>query len=166
MVVSACATNIPKPIDEKIDFVPNTNIARQNLNTYIGHRIRWGGIIANVRNEKDSTIVEIVTHPLDRQGRPAISDQTYGRFLARIKGFLDPMVYTKGRELTVVGTIIGESSALIGLYEYSYVEVDVETFKLWPPIEKVNEYYYDPYWYGPWYRGFPRHPYYYNPWWY
>lgn len=163
--LTACATKIAKPIDEKLDFIPNANTVSQNIDKYVGHRIRWGGVIANVANEKKTTVIEIVTRPLDRQGRPGISDITHGRFFARIEGFLDPMVYTKGREFTVVGTVSGQRSALIGLYEYQYTEVNVDAYKLWP-LKEEQDYFYDPYWYGPWYRGYPRPPYYYYPWWY
>lgn len=166
LFLTACATKIAKPIDEKLDSIPNANTVSQNIDAYIGQRIRWGGIVADVVNEKATTVIEIVTRPLDRQGRPGKSDVTYGRFFARIEGFLDPMVYTKGREVTVVGTISGQRSALIGLYEYQYTEVNVDTYKLWPLIEQNQDYLYDPYWYGPWYRGYPRPPYYYYPWWY
>jgi len=156
-LLTSCAT-IPKPIDEKIESIPELNVVRQNADDYIGHRVRWGGVIANIINEKDATVLEIVDHPLSQQARPMETDLTQGRFLARINGFLDPVIYAKGREITVVGTINKKTKQFIYQFEYIYPEIIVDSFILWPQVEKQVEYYYEPYWYDPWYpRYYPRY---------
>lgn len=160
--LTGCASKIQQPIDEKIDEIPSLNLVRQNIDNYIDRRVRWGGVIASVINEKATTVMEIVDHPLSRQGRPLETDQTEGRFLARFDGFLDPVVYAKGREITIVGTINKSTQGLINQFEYIYPEVIVATFKLWP-IKKEVEYIYEPYWYGPWYPRYRWSPYY-DPW--
>ncbi|MDX1811182.1 MAG: Slp family lipoprotein [Gammaproteobacteria bacterium] len=158
LVMSGCATHLAKPIDEEIQNIPNLLEVKNNSKDYVGTRIRWGGVIAGVHNEASDTLVEIVSRPLDGQGRPTDSDTTYGRFIAKISGFLDPVVYAAGREITVVGSILGLETRPIDKYQYQYISVNVDTFLLWPPLEE-NIYYYDPYWYGPWYPYY--RPYYY-----
>lgn len=163
ILLTGCATTIPKPIDEEIDNIPALNLVRQDVKLYIGHRVRWGGVIANVINEKNTTIIEIVDHTLNKEGRPIETDQTLGRFLAKFQGFLDPVVYAIGREITVVGTINKETKQLIHQYEYTYPQVIVDSFVLWQQIEPRPDYYYYPYWYDPWYPPYGYYPYYY-PW--
>ena len=152
-LLSSCAITIPKSIDEKIIDIPALHVVRQNVDAYIERRVRWGGVIANVVNKKNTTVLEIVDHPLSKEGRPIETDQTQGRFLARFKGFLDPVVYATGREITVVGTVSRETKQLIDQFEYTYPEIIVDSFNLWRPAEKDNDYNYDPYWpyFGPWY---------------
>jgi len=161
---TSCTTRVSKPIDEKIDEIPSLDAVRLNIDTYIDRRVRWGGVIANVINEKDTTVMEIVDFPLNKKGRPQETDLTQGRFLARFKGFLDPVVNAKGREITIVGTINKSSKGFINQFEYTYPEILVDSFRLWQ-IEKQIEYIYEPYWYGPWYPRYRWSPYY-DPWWY
>jgi len=158
-VLTSCATKVPQSIDEDIKDIPRLKVVAHNIPAYIGQRVRWGGIIANVVNEKEATVLEIVEHSLNKQGRPLETDQTQGRFLARFSGFLDPMVYAKGREITVVGKISKETKQLIYQFEYTYPEIVVDSFRLWQ-LEKRIEYIYEPYWYGPWYPRYRWSPYY------
>jgi len=160
--ISACSAKLEKPIDVVLENNPKTHIVRQNIENFVGQRVRWGGMIASVINEKDRTQIEIVSRVLDGTGRPESSDQSTGRFIAKINGFLDPMVFSKGREITVVGTVNGKVIKNIDKFEYLYPEVIVEVFKLWPPTEKQVPYY-DPFWYDPWYMrhyGPPFYPWY------
>ena len=162
--LTSCATKFPQSINEDIKDIPSLKLVIQNIPEYIGQRVRWGGVIANVTNEKDTTVMEIVDFPLNKKGRPQESDLTQGRFLARFKGFLDPVVYAKGREITIIGPINKSSKGFINRFEYTYPEILVDSFRLWQ-IEKQIEYIYEPNWYGPWYPRYRWSPYY-DPWWY
>ena len=163
VLTTACSTKLEKPIDVALESNPKTLIVRQDIDGYIGQRVRWGGIIASVKNEKKQTQVEIVSRVLNASGRPEDNDQSTGRFIALINGFLDPMVFSKGREITVVGLVNGKTTRNIDKYEYLYPEIAVEVYKLWAPSEKQVPYY-DPFWYDPWYMrryGPPFYPWYY-----
>lgn len=163
LTVSGCATQLAKPINQKIDNNPSLMQVKNNVESYQNTMVRWGGAIAGTFNEEQNTLIEIVSRPLDAQGRPRESDDTQGRFIARVNGFLDPVVFSSGRELTVVGKITGHEKRMIDSYEYDYVTVAVDTFKLWPVIDKRQYNHYDPFWYGPWYPYY-RWPYHYPRW--
>lgn len=127
--------------------------------------MRWGGTIAEVTNHAQDTWIEIVSRPLDGDGRPERTDQTDGRFIAKVKGFLDPAVYERGRELTVVGTFAARIDRPIGEHTYSFPIVAATQIYLWPKPRPVAPY--DPWadpWYSPWYPygypwGWPYYPY-------
>lgn len=172
LLVTACATRAPEAIREAPpDDIPLTE-ARRDLTSHVGKRVRWGGRIAAVENRAQETWIDIVARSLDGNGRPRTGDESQGRFLARVDGFLDPAVYTKGRLITVAGTIERALTRPIGEYPYNYIVVKAETTKLWePPVERpvyyrdpFNDPFYDPFWpsrFHPWYG--PYYPYY--PYW-
>lgn len=168
-LLGGCATTgLPDAI--KTAPTPDVGVApvRQNPQAYIGQRVRWGGTIARVENREASTDLEVVARELGSSGRPRQSDRSAGRFIARVAGFLDPAVYSEGRQVTIAGTIVEETSARIGEHKYRYPVVNAETVYLWEPLRDVPDRYgyyydpfYDPFWY-PW-RPWPYYYPYYHP---
>lgn len=119
--------------------------------TYAGREVQWGGSIEKLENHAQETWLEIVERPLSDNGRPRESDQSDGRFIAKVAGFLDPVVYTRGRSVTVTGSVEGDISRSIGGYNYRYVTVKATSARLWAPRAPapVRHYYYDPFWSDP-----------------
>lgn len=166
-LLAACATTVP----DAIRTAPSPDVpvaqARENPGAYLHQRVRWGGTIARVDNREATTELEIVARELGRDGRPRQGDQSAGRFIARAPGFLDPAVYSDGRQVTVVGNVLGETTARIGEHKYRYPVVKAETVHLWEPLREPPDRYgyhdpfYDPFWH-PW-RPWPYYYPYYHP---
>lgn len=113
--------------------------------------VRWGGEILKVTPNADDTCFEVLSRALYPDARPKRRGHSEGRFIACRKGFYDPELYHKGRELTVVGQIEGTENHKVGDYNYTYPRVDAEQVYLWPERSRRDGYYsryYDPYW-GP-----------------
>jgi len=128
----------------------------------------WGGVIVETVARADDTLVIVRQTDLDFQKRPINPDTSAGRFIIRYQGFLDPAIYTKNREVTVVGKIAGIEEHPVGDYRYPHPLIDTKDLRLW---EKRIEY---PYYYDPWYpwgpypwRPYPwyRHPWHHHPYW-
>jgi outer membrane lipoprotein len=158
--LAGCASTLPQAIREAPPGAPLLDEVRADPPRFQGSPVRWGGVIASVSNRAEDTLIEVVSRPLERSGRPRETDASQGRFLARVAGFLDPAVYQAGRELTVSGRVTGLEARLVGGHEYPYVRVEVELYHLWPIREPAREPYYPPWWYDPWY---PYHPFF-GPW--
>ncbi|MEJ2324804.1 MAG: Slp family lipoprotein [Nitrospirota bacterium] len=96
---------------------------------------------------------EVVQNPLDRYGAVTNEDVSGGRFLVRSGRFLDPLIYEKGREVTVAGVLKGSTKRRMDGASYTYPVLEPREIYLW----REEEYYYGPgyYPYGPWY----------DPWW-
>jgi outer membrane lipoprotein len=98
----------------------------------------------------------VLSRELYSDARPSRRDGSDGRFIACGKGFYDPAVYGKGRELTVVGHVTGTEQHQVGDYNYTYARVDAENVYLWPHRDRYTSAYYDPWPYygdpfwGPW----------------
>ncbi|HKJ75946.1 MAG TPA: Slp family lipoprotein [Gammaproteobacteria bacterium] len=163
-LLAGCASHIPQSIREAPPGNPTPAEVRAAPERFTGSTVRWGGVVAEVHNRQDDTEVVVVARELSSDGRPYSTNRSDGRFLARIDGFLDPMVYDQGREFTVTGTVAGAERRTIGDYEYRYPVVEAEAYYLWEPWRLHRRYDYSPYdYYDPWYPGlypWPHRPYY------
>ena len=162
VLLTACASTIPMAIREPVKNAPNVQSARSAKDELAGQRVRWGGVIAGIKNNTRDTLIEVVDRPLDKNGRPLDSDTSGGRFLARIPGFLDPAIYANERELTVAGALAATITRPVGDYLYRYPVVEVDTYYLWAkplPPPPQYPYYYDRFWYDPWYPPIRYRPY-------
>jgi outer membrane lipoprotein len=154
--LGACAT-MPQPLQGSYANV--TTMAAQQGGAG-GTQVRWGGEIIKTEPGPQETCFYVLSRPLDNQARPKLgtSGQSQGRFVACHPGFYDPEVFTRGRELTVTGTLHGTVSQKVGEYEYAYPRVEANVVYLWPkrPVYVNTPYppgFYDPFWgpgWGPW----------------
>lgn len=157
ILLSACASTIPKEIREAP--LENTPVAavRTNIEEFTGAHVRWGGTIASVTIHTSETWVEVVARDLDNEGKPIHNDHSTGRFIAIIEGFLEPTVYKKGRNITIAGTVEKGIIRKIGEFDYNFPLVRVKSSKLWN-VYRQYQYYrpnYRPNWYfDPWYSGY------------
>jgi len=111
-----------------------------------GVPVRWGGTIASITNKPDVTIIEIVSRPLLRSGRPRHNDSTDGRFLAEVSGFVDPEIVKQGRDISVIGTVNRMQNGKVGEADYEYPVISVFKYQFWKEItEPSRPYGYPPY---------------------
>jgi outer membrane lipoprotein len=157
LVLFGCAAQAPVPYS-KIP-VARVSVAevRADVSRFIGTEVRWGGVITRVENKAEETWVEVVSRQLWASGQPREAGGSGGRFIASFQGFFDPVVYKKGLQLTVLGSIKGQTKRLIGEHEYSFPLLSVTASYLWPVRTQPAYYdypppfwYYDPWPYYPW----------------
>lgn len=166
-LLGGCAT-IPKPLEGTYTDVSTTSAQQGGAG---GTHVRWGGEIIKTEPGQQQTCFYILARPLDSQARPRVgtSGETDGRFVACRAGFYDPEVFTRGRELTVTGTLHGTLSQKVGEYDYAYPRVEADVIYLWPKHVEARypAGYYDPFWgpgWGPGYYGPWGYPYWGGPW--
>ncbi len=159
VMAAGCAAQLPDSLRASAAQEVDVSTLQRDPDEHAGRSLRLGGVIDSVRNEAQHTWVEIVARPLSGGGRPKLSENSSGRFLARFDGFLDPAVYEPGREITVVGTLDGPQSGRIGDYEYVYPVVSASAHVLWRPLPPPDPYpwphFYDPHFHDPWDCHFP-----------
>lgn len=164
LFLTACAGNIPDDIRYAPESSPSLTQAKQNIERFTGRGIRWGGMIAGVENLAEQTQIEIVARELDSRGRPLVSDNSPGRFIAILPGFLDPAIYSTKRQITIHGKLKSSKYKQIGDLSYNYPVVEADSHVLWAPRQSNPRHpIYGPY--GPFGRyGYYRH--FYDPWYY
>ncbi|SEO86914.1 Slp family lipoprotein [Nitrosovibrio sp. Nv6] len=139
--LSACA-GLPAAVKD----VPVADItysqASQNPDSYKDTSVRWGGVIIEVENEENFTLVQVLSYPLNYSGRPQVNKPSEGRFVIKSSQFLDPAVYAKDREITVAGTLEGDIQRMIGKKAVQLPLLSSKAIYLWPVYQAY------PYGYG------------------
>jgi outer membrane lipoprotein len=149
LFVSGCAPVISKELRTKVARQITLRELLQDPDLHKGKLVLWGGVIIGAKNVKQGTLIEVLQKPTDRRGRPRDVDQSDGRFMALYEGYLDPAIYSQGREVTVAGEVKGKRVLPLGEIEYAYPLISIKELYLWPP--KVKERFYPyPYWHYPW----------------
>jgi outer membrane lipoprotein len=106
---------------------------------FVQHKeVRLGGIIASITNEKHRTRIEMASLPLTSDGRPKLDEKPQGRFVAYVDGFLEPLEYTQGRLLTVVGTLDGNEKGKVGEFDYTFPVVTVSGSQIWQIKQEIR----------------------------
>lgn len=158
LALSGCAT-VPAPIGGSFGERTPADAGPD------GERVRWGGPIVATEPGAAATCLEILAKPLGPNARPNETDRAYGRFLACSPGFIDPAIFAPGREVTVVGRVVGRAPRTLGGFAYEVPKLDADGIHLWPKRVPFDPRCVDPWhrspWYGPGWWG-PRHP---HLWW-
>lgn len=138
LLLSAC-TSLPPELGNPDDkSVVTQYSAWLELDPASTAPVRMGGVVANISNQKERTRVELVNLPIDSAGRPNIQRDPQGRFVAYVKGFLDPVTFGEGRLLTVYGTSAGSEEGKVGDFEHRYPVINAEGYHLWRVEERVQ----------------------------
>lgn len=137
--LSACSS-LPEELNATTEQVLTDYKTFAELQGLANSDVRLGGIIAKVDNLKDKTRVEIVNLPISETGKPDISAEPAGRFAVYFDGYLEPVAFSKGRLVTVVGKSAGEEEGKIGEREYIFPLMKGQGYRLWTIEERVRTY--------------------------
>lgn len=97
----------------------------------LGRTALWGGTILNIQNLKDSTHLEILAYPLDSSQRPDLENKPIGRFIVHHQEFLDPVSFSQGQSISVLGKVGESQDATIGESSYLYPVINAQQVHLW-----------------------------------
>lgn len=145
LLLGACAT-VPQPLTGQFANVSPKTAATATTNQHV----RWGGAIVETVPGPTQTCIYALSRPLDSSARPYASGPSSGRFVACHKGFYDPEIFTKDRQITVTGVLEGTLTRKVGNYDYPYPRVAADVIYLWPmrAVDRgdLRYPYYDPFW--------------------
>lgn len=121
---------------------------KQNPEMYKGKLIVLGGIIINTNVTAEGSLIESLYAPVNSRGYLRGVGTTHIRFLAlfpKESGFLDPMIFKRGREITLAGEFIGIREGKIDDMEYGYPFFLIKELYLWEESKIYYVPYYEPY---------------------
>ena len=147
----------------------------ENPGPYRGKLFILGGLIADTRATEKGSLIEAAYIPVNSRGYLQGTDRATGRFLAyypKEKGLLDPLIYKRGKEVTIAGEFIGTQKGKLDEMDYTYPLLEIKDIYLWGersmtyywPYPYSYPFWYSPYpfhWYGPWWGPYPLSPYWY-----
>lgn len=163
----ACAPVIRKDLmDVGIRDVPLSEV-RENPGLYRGKLFILGGIIASTRITPEGSLLEALHIPVDSRGY--LTGGADGRYLAMFpkgSGMLDPLIYSKGKRITVAAEFVEIREGKLDETQYAYPFFEIREIYLWEDRPQPYYYpYYPYYWWDypyPWWGG----PYWrYSPYW-
>lgn len=142
----AGCSSVPEQLQGTFTMIPPDQTSARD----IGREVRWGGVILDTLPDPEKTCFEVLSRELDRSMRPRNEDLTQGRFIACRSGFLDPEVFAKGREITLIGSVAALDRRKVGEFDYQYPVLAAGFITMWPerPDVIINNFY-DP-WHSPW----------------
>lgn len=134
LVLAACA---PAPIYKTAGNAPLATPAQvaQTPERYSGNEVVWGGRIVHVSNFQDYSEIEVLGYPLDSSQRPRANDSGGGRFIAVLRGYVEPLDYPAGALMTVDGKLNGTRAGKVGEADYLFPLVDVARSHVWTAEE-------------------------------
>lgn len=154
-VASGCAYPISKDLRHQANKDLTFSQVIQNPEAYTGKIVIWGGLIIETSNPPDGGEILILQTPLD-SGEYPNTKSTYGQFIAKTSTFVDPVIYKKGRKVTLAGKIIGKRVKTLEVMKYTSPVVGIKELFLWSK-ERV-------WWEPPSYYGWKWDLYEPNPW--
>ncbi|MGE5894146.1 MAG: Slp family lipoprotein, partial [bacterium] len=154
-------------LDEAVRDVSLSQL-EQEQDLYKGKLFVIGGIIVKTKATNEGSLIEAIYVPVNNRGYLKDVESPSKRFLAlfpKAAGFLDPAVYSKGRQVTIASEFVEMRPGKIDEMDYPFPFFTIKQIYLWPE----ERYYYGappyPYWYDPWYPYTPYYPYgWYDPW--
>ena len=73
LFLGAC-TNMPKAIQHMNVVDITYSEASQNIERHKNVPVRWGGIVIDVENEEDFSLIQVLSYPLNFSGRPQLDE--------------------------------------------------------------------------------------------
>jgi outer membrane lipoprotein len=173
LILFACAPVLDRQLLEESERNPSFDKLRANPEVYKGKSFTLGGVIVDAKLVQDGSQLELLALSVDSKGYPeeGARGRAKGRYYAFYpsqNGLLDPMVYKKGRLVTLVGKMLGTRPGKIDEMEYIFPVFEIRQIHLWDnedypyyPYRYPYSYYYpyaDPLWYYPYWRPGPWPP--------
>jgi len=133
LLVGGCATHFD--IDAADDRITPQQVAN-DIKLAQNKTIAWGGTIVASKNLANQTQLEVLSYPLDKNGRPDREAKPGGRFIALHPGYLELANYAIGRVVTMTGTVTETRAGAVGEAPYVFPVLAVKTMFLWPTAEE------------------------------
>jgi outer membrane lipoprotein len=128
-----CAPVFPKEALDKVDRRVTFKELQKDPDQFLGIWVMIAGVIISTKTTKKGSYIEVLQKPMDRDGRPLDTDETEGRFIAQADQFLDEAVYHPGRQITVIGEVVGKKTMPIDEIMYQYPLLTAKALHLWRP---------------------------------
>lgn len=160
MSTSSCTSIVSKEVLKSTDRELHIRTVQKDIDTHKGKTVLWGGIIISTKNTEEHTELEILETGVNRLGYPEFDiSQSQGRFVVVTDKFLDPLIFSARKYITVAGIVDKLENRTIDEMLYPYVvlkAVEIHIFQDYKEVDVGSDFISTPY-YLPYYS--PYHPY-------
>lgn len=159
LTTASCSSIISKKSLKNADTTLTVRAVQDHIDTHKGKTVIWGGIIINTKNRDAVTEIEILETGVDKRGYPEFDmSKSQGRFVVVADKFLDPLIFSARKYITIAGTVDKLENRTIDEMQYPYVilkAVEIHIFEDYKDQDIGSQHY--PSDYMPYYS--PYHPY-------
>ena len=148
ILFQGCTYAISPSVASKADRTVSYEKMMADPEAYQGRLLILGGTIVQTTALRKGTLIQVSQKKLDYWGRPERTKRTGGYFYVFYSGFLDAMVYSPDRDITVAGEVLGISNPMLGDKQYDYPVLLSKELKLW---ERDRQSWNKPQWIDPLY---------------
>ncbi len=138
LALTGCAHVISQEALQEVDEGLYFEEILENPDAYTGKSVLLGGDIIETQTLPGRTVILVLQRPLGFRKRPSTDKASKGRFIVESSRFLDPAIYSKGRQVTVAGPIRGKEMRPLGKATYGYPVIAGKEIYLWPREEPVS----------------------------
>jgi outer membrane lipoprotein len=132
LLLSACLHPISSESRSVVDPELTLALIDQDPTAYLGRSLMLGGTIIALDDTEETKTVEVLEWRLNVLGEPYIPSDNAGRFLLVTRQHLPPELYTRGRLITLTGTIEGvETRQLLSGADQDYPVIRLSEIHLW-----------------------------------
>ncbi len=125
---AAISPEILKEVDQSLSFED----LLKNPEAFRGKTVLLGGDIIETENLPDRTLIIVLQRPLNSKKKPDGNDKSKGRFIIFAPEILDPVIYGKGRKITVAGRVAGKEVRALDGIKYAYPVIEKRELYLSP----------------------------------
>ncbi|MEZ8823363.1 Slp family lipoprotein [Vibrio amylolyticus] len=136
LFLTACSS-LPETLESDNDQLVSDYGVWVTSDSDTKQQVRMGGVIADVTNLADKTRIVIVNLPINDSGKPDIKEKPNGRFVGYVDGFLEPLAYSKGQLISVIGQSNGTEDITVGEFEQTIPVMNVTGYHAWKIQERV-----------------------------
>lgn len=138
ILLSSCGHVLSGGIRDRAEKDVEFSKVRVDVDSYLGKTFIWGGFIINTVVEADGTYIGVVQNPINSMGAIVDTDVSQGRFIIYSSNELDPLIYMKGRLVTVGGVLRGGQWSQIGNRRYWCPLIEAEELYVWKKDEYIS----------------------------
>ena len=131
VLVTGCAAPLAPEIVETIDPELEFTAIQADPEHYLGKALMLGGSIVSLKGDDQGSLLEVLRWELNRWGEPLALAETGDRFLVRTSRALDTGRFTRGRLVTLGGTLQGTASVIINEREERVPLFNLLEIHLW-----------------------------------
>ncbi len=128
---AGCTAGLSSQARSQVTYDGAFAYLQQDPAAHVGETVMLGGRILDIRTSEERSEIMVLQMPLDHWNAPIQEELSEGRFLVFMDRFLDPVLYNKGKLMSMVGVVRGSEIRAIGQYEYNFPTIDAMEIKLW-----------------------------------
>ena len=132
LLIMGCAPVISQEVLREVDKDLPFQVVLRTPDNFKGKTILLGGNIIETTPLPGKTRIMVLQYPLGFRNKPSVDAVSEGRFIVDATGFLDPAIYSAGRQVTVAGILAGKDIHPLGEINYVYPLVASRELYLWP----------------------------------